>query len=502
MAVILETLSVRKLVLLGLGIVVVLSAFFIAGGKIAPSPTTAMVHIAHICRADKPSQPQEPWTCHRLPNMDAAKADPKATPQNIVFAIQFPHPGLEMSRWHQFIVSSVRLEIEYDEDQKYDSYPVWTFEARLYYKDKNDTSTEWKEMATSTEERSLVCNFTRSKSAGGGIYQCADIPFFEIGSVYHEYYLVNLLLPAHRNKNRFIGKVAEVNFVEIHQNGGFTRVWFAMKTIVTPFSIAMLLWFAKKVKGLSREPLLLEKTMFILGVVAVFLNFPIEWFTLWVDMPFMLLFTDIRQGLFYAMLMCFWIIFTGEHLLDQSERNKLKVYWRQVGCIGFGCLCLLVFDMCERGYQLHNPFYSIWATELGSKLAYAFIICAGICACVYFLFLCVMVIKVFWNIRGKRATFAKMSRARRLHYEGLIYRFEFLMVITLLCAALTVIFFVISNVNEAQWKFGSEESTVEISSALFTGIYGMWNTYVLTLMYLYAPSTGDFAGKKYACTSS
>ncbi|XP_048576665.1 protein wntless isoform X1 [Nematostella vectensis] len=91
------------------------------------------------------------------------------------------------------------------------------------------------------------------------------------------------------------------------------------------------------------------------------------------------------------MFMCFWIVFTGEHLLDQSERNKLQVYWRQVGCIGFGCLCLLVFDMCERGYQLHNPFYSIWATEPGS--------------------------------------------------------------------------------------------------ALDTGIYGMWNTYVLTLMYLYEPCT-------------
>ena len=38
------------------------------------------------------------------------------------------------------------------------------------------------------------------------------------------------------------------------------------------------------------------------------------------------------------------------------------------------------------------------------------------------------------------------------------------MVVTVLCAGLTVVFFIISNVNEAQWKFGEEESTVEISS--------------------------------------
>ena len=49
-------------------------------------------------------------------------------------------------------------------------------------------------------------------------------------------------------------------------------------------------------------------------------------------------------------------------------------------------------------------------------------------------------------------------------FQGLIYRFEFLMVVTVLCAGLTVVFFIITNVNEAQWKFGEEESAVEISS--------------------------------------
>lgn len=47
----------------------------------------------------------------------------------------------------------------------------------------------------------------------------------------------------------------------------------------------------------------------------------------------------------------------------------------------------------------------------------AFIIVAGICACLYFLLLCFMVFQVFRNISGKRLSLPAMSKARRLHYE-------------------------------------------------------------------------------------
>lgn len=58
----------------------------------------------------------------------------------------------------------------------------------------------------------------------------------------------------------------------------------------------------------------------------------------------------------------------------------------------------------------------------------AFIIVAGICACLYFLFLCFMVFQVFRNISGKRTSLPAMSKARRLHYEVwvFIYKLVFL----------------------------------------------------------------------------
>lgn len=100
---------------------------------------------------------------------------------------------------------------------------------------------------------------------------------------------------------------------------------------------------------------------------------PIEYSTLLFDMPYMLLLGDIRQGIFYAQLLSFWLVFAGEHMLIQDTQSggvsTLKLYWKHLSAVIIGCLSLFVFDVCERGAQLRNPFYSIWVTKLGANLA-------------------------------------------------------------------------------------------------------------------------------------
>lgn len=120
---------------------------------------------------------------------------------------------------------------------------------------------------------------------------------------------------------------------------------------------------------------------------------PIEYFTLAFDMPFMLLLSDLRQGVFYATLLSFWLVFAGEHMLvsslpvllfaqtlvviidvafqiqDNGERNTLKIYWKHLSAVVVGCISLFVFDVCERGVQLRNPFFSIWVSNFGSHFA-------------------------------------------------------------------------------------------------------------------------------------
>lgn len=58
-----------------------------------------------------------------------------------------------------------------------------------------------------------------------------------------------------------------------------------------------------------------------------------------------------------------------------------------------------------------------------------------------------MIWKVFSNISLKRSSLPTMSAARRLHYQGIIYRFTFLMVATLICAAFTITGFIMGQVN-------------------------------------------------------
>lgn len=100
---------------------------------------------------------------------------------------------------------------------------------------------------------------------------------------------------------------------------------------------------------------------------------PIEYLTLFFDMPYMQLFGDIRQGIFYAQLLSFWLVFAGEHMLIQDAPtggpSTLKLYWKHLSAVVVGCLSLFVFDVCERGAQLRNPFYSLWVTELGANVA-------------------------------------------------------------------------------------------------------------------------------------
>ena len=71
---------------------------------------------------------------------------------------------------------------------------------------------------------------------------------------------------------------------------------------------------------------------------------------------------------------------------------------------------------------------------------------------------------------GKRQLLPNLPEARRRFYSGVIYRFCVFIVVTLLCAALTVAFYVVSQLDEDSWKW-EERRPIEYHSAFITGVF-------------------------------
>ncbi|KAH3727588.1 protein wntless-like [Dreissena polymorpha] len=500
--VVLETLSWKKLIFLGVALLVLLVTFFLVGGLVAPNPTN-FVHVIGTTCLNKGGNrnltdwyiPREKGACSKVDIQDIEHIEhEKVRANQVVFSFWLPHPRegeqLDFSRWQQFLIGVLQLDISYDERVELIDGSTLTLDTRIGYRDKEDDPLAWKLLAESLEERKLNCFLPKKEKDYQ--YDCEMLSFFELGSLHHDYYLVNIRVPvdSYTGINMDIGKLNDIHLVAIYQNGGFTKVWVSIKSVMFPLIIAVLVWFWRRIRMLARPPNLLERTLFALGIAMSVLNCPLEYLTLAFNMPYMLLITDIRQGYFYAMLLSFWIIFTGEHIMDKTERNKLVLYWKHLLAVAIGCFCLLLFELTERGVQLTNPFFSIWVTSIGAKLALSFIIIAGIAAAGYFFFLCYMIFLVFRNISTKKQALPAMSGSRRLYYMGLIYRFKFLMLLTLVCSALTVVFFILSQLGEGQWM--GEPPSIRYTSAFFTGVYGMWNVYVFGLLSLYAPSHKQF----------
>lgn len=348
----------------------------------APVPASVQTILATICK-DVPGSHNDTniWLysrgedhCQTLDHIDIENHDTKMANQ-IVFVFQMPLPRegrqLDYSRWQQNLIGVLQTDIAYDANILLKPHTKMSIDARLAYRNKGDHDQDWKYLASSLETRDLDCfadNVTDEY-----LYNCNAIPLFELGSLHHDYYLLNVRIPVDSDMkmNLDIGHIQDLHLSVIYQNGGFTKVWVSLKTVFLPFIIIIMAWFWQRVHLLQRKPALLECMLLALGCALTFLNLPLEYFTLVFDMPFMLLLSDIRQGIFYACLLSFWLVFAGEHMLIQEtgEKSTLKSYWRHLSAVAVGCVSLFLFDMCERGVQLRNPFYSIWVSRIGSNVA-------------------------------------------------------------------------------------------------------------------------------------
>lgn len=517
-----ENLSGRKLSVLCLVLLLLLLGCFLIGGLRAPAPTNSQHILGTICNASGASDKRQWFQVWSVPSQRTGCAviesvqllfERGASSDQVVFAFQMPlrkdRRLLDFSRWQQNLIGVLHVDMNYDREQPIPPDSMLNLHARIGYKNFGDPTEDWTLLAESVEERPLHCVLeSEQQEPGDGEeqeeeeeeklhYACDLVPLFELGSLHHDFYLLNLRLPdssddiaGSGHRSNLLGKLEDLHLVVIHANGGFTRVWVTLKSVFFPLLVLLLVWFWRRVRQLGRPAALLERMLLWLGVSLSLLNLPLELLSLSLDAPALLLLGDVRQGLFYSALLSFWLVFAGEHLIvshEPSTSGRLSVYWRHLLAVAVGCLALFMFDVTERGHQLINPFYSVWGSVVGSRLALAFIVTAGVAAGLYFCFLTWMIWRVLSNMSMKRHALPAMSAVRRLHYEGIMYRFRFLMAATLVCAAMTVAGFVLGQVAEGEWKW-DEHIQLQYTSAVMCGVYGMWNVYTAAVICLYAPS--------------
>ena len=143
-------------------------------------------------------------------------------------------------------------------------------------------------------------------------------------------------------------------------------------------------------------------------------------------------------------------------------------YWRELAAVGVASLCLFTFDLAERGVHLTDPFFSVWSSEKLSQLAMACIILAGVACVAYFITLACYVVRVMRNILAKRRALKEAAVAagssttaalRNKRYSRLVFRFSFVMCLTLAAAGLSLAFFILGQVAESDWKWPASTTT-------------------------------------------
>jgi hypothetical protein len=363
-----------------------------------------------------------------------------ANPEEIMHAFQMPLPRddkvLKLNRLFQSMTCLLQLQILFppsvkDKDSTFSEITLKhtiPLDVKLAFHNSADYDDEWHLIA----QDKILKNFTCIKSQYS--IDCDMIELFELGSVHHEFYLVNIKL---RDQSKFLNTIQTSKYQTttlpevrlyltfIYQTGGFTLMYLIMKSCIFPIVLLTLCWFWNRISNLDRKSNALEQTLFALGFSCSILNLPVEWLTLFYDLKWMLLYSDLRQGVFYSLLCTFWIVFAGEHYIEQNTTKSFKSYWKYVAAVWIACLCLLVFEMITRGMQLSSPFFSIWDSKIGSNLAFGMLILACTCGLIYFGLLLYLVIKVFINFKNKSSQLPAMNQMRRAYYTGKLMPINF-----------------------------------------------------------------------------
>jgi hypothetical protein len=109
------------------------------------------------------------------------------------------------------------------------------------------------------------------------------VQLFELGSVHHEFCLINVklgnskIISSNTESDHFVPKLTSkedlpdtrLMLTFIYQAGGFNQIRLIMKTCVFPFVLAVMCWFWYRINQLERKSNLLEQMLFVQSFKAL-----------------------------------------------------------------------------------------------------------------------------------------------------------------------------------------------------------------------------------------
>lgn len=508
---VLENLSSKKFYVLLVSLFLILLTCFSIGAFISPHPAVVLNTLFTPCAVsakgyekgelfyrhekkthlDKPCSPIEESQMRQSPD-GTNKQELNLEGLEIVFVAEIPRsPAYILSPFHQFIIAIIDFQIQYLNSNQIGAKEIY-LDVKLAARNDNDRN--WTLLWDKNIVRPLNCEFPiaameNDDSANGYNYDCVPQSLFQLGSTYYEHYLVNVHInKKSTSKSSKIGNLYAIMMPVIMQSPTYTKILFSIKSFFTPLVIFGIYWFWSRVYSTKRRMELMEKSIVFLGFTLLQLDFPIDWLSVFLHTPVILFLSDIRQGLFYIGLLSFWVIFTGEHLARKSDRNKLKRYKWELSAITLASASMLMFDLIERGAQIFDPFYTVWAASTGAYNAALVLIVAGATSgAIYCSFLFYLIFKVFQAMKEKKRQMERMSRNKHHIFEGVVFRFKFLMGATLVLASITIGFFVLVQVQESSIYFAMTQD-YNVDAMFSIGVFAVWNIYAMAVMLLYAPS--------------
>ncbi|KAJ8676140.1 hypothetical protein QAD02_011926 [Eretmocerus hayati] len=405
--------------------------------------------------------------------------------QQIVYTFVMPlskdQKSSHYSRWHHSLTGILHIDIfHWGRRVVPHTVPV-KIDARLASRNKNEPENEWTTYASSVIKRKLDCNIERPQMDHER--KCDPLLLFELGSVFHDYYLLNIRLL----DGPIVGNVTDLWLTTLNQDARFMKVWLVLKGVSFLLTFITLCWYCTRIRMLHRSTTVLESMLLSLGFALCILNLPFEYLDLLFNVVYMLLLEDIKQGIFYTLLFSFWVVLVGEHFMVDEDETCFRSYWRYLTAVVVVGIILVLFDILEQETKLLSPFYTIWSSEFGAMLAVSFVTVISVLAGIYLLFLFYETWEVSMNIDTKTPVIPNASIDQSSHNEAAIYRLKLLMIATLICASVTAVSFILELIGRSQKKWDTD-MYFSMSSGFLIGIYGMWNIYYIALLCVYAPS--------------